>query len=156
MVACKKRSVHPQSGSRLYHPRSQSKSNIKSGLLFPNSVTPRLPRNIISFASPSAIKCQWWLPCVAWAGSRGRLLAGPMEQMALFHFISSYYDFPSKLLHWTIRRSNAKGEKETGEGKGVIVLITPFSSTPTRKSLRFFSPLLRVDSSTSRVSDSWS
>ena len=153
MVACKKRPVHPQSGSRLYHPWSQSKLNIKSGLCseFRHASTPSEYNLLCESIRP--IKCQSWPPRVACAGSRSAGGSHGTNGSLPFHFFLRCP--PPK--HWTIRGKQRKREKGTGEGKSVLLCSSLlFPPPPLDKRLRFFSPLLRVDSSTSRVSDSWS
>jgi len=135
MVACKKRPVHPQSGSRLYHPWSQSKLNIKSGLCseFRHASTPSEYNLLCESIRP--IKCQSWPPRVACAGSRSAGGSHGTKGSLPFHFFLRCP--PSQTLDHQ-GKTTQKGEGNRGRQKCVIVFITPFSSTPTRQKIEIF------------------
>jgi len=110
MVACKKRPVHPQSGSRLYHPWSQSKLNIKSGLCseFRHASTPSEYNLLCESIRP--IKCQSWPPRVACAGSRSAGGSHGTNGSLPFHF------FLLRFPLWTFALDHQEKQRKRGEG----------------------------------------
>jgi len=136
MVACKKRPVHPQSGSRLYHPWSQSKLNIKSGLCseFRHASTPS-EYNLLCEPIGDQVPM---VAALCGLGGKQRSAAGGSHGTngsLPFHFFLRCP--PSQTLDHQ-GKTTQKGEGNRGRQKCVIVFITPFSSTPTRQKFEIF------------------